>query len=44
VSVQGGGGGIGDPGERKPEDLTLDLREGYVTADGARAYTRGKSR
>jgi N-methylhydantoinase B/oxoprolinase/acetone carboxylase alpha subunit len=44
VSLQGGGGGIGDPSERKPEDLTLDLREGYVTADGARAYARGMSR
>lgn len=37
VSVQGGGGGFGDPRERDPEALARDLEEGYVTADGARA-------
>ena len=32
VSVQGGGGGFGDPRERDPEAHARDLAEGYVTA------------
>jgi N-methylhydantoinase B len=40
VSVQGGGGGFGDPEERDPEGLARDLEEGYVTGDGARAYRK----
>ena len=36
-AVQGaGGGGYGDPGQRRRERLERDLEEGYVTHDGAR--------
>lgn len=31
----GGGGGWGDPGERAPELLALDLRDGYITREQA---------
>lgn len=31
-----GGGGHGDPAGRKPEHLAADLRNGYVTPEGAR--------
>lgn len=30
-----GGGGYGDPMERAPEEVAIDLREGYVTPAGA---------
>ena len=34
-----GGGGWGDPGERDPESVRLDLREGLLTPDrAARVY------
>jgi len=33
-----GGGGYGPPGERDPEALAADLRDGVVTEAGARAY------
>jgi len=31
-----GGGGYGDPRERDPEAIRRDLREGYITPEGAR--------
>ncbi|MHB8643674.1 MAG: hydantoinase B/oxoprolinase family protein [Gaiellaceae bacterium] len=34
----GGGGGFGDPAERDPEDVAIDLREGYVTEAHARRW------
>ncbi len=37
-----GGGGFGDPLERDPEALALDLQRGLVTEEGARAYGGGK--
>jgi N-methylhydantoinase B len=33
----GGGGGFGDPHERKPELVALDVEEGYISATAARA-------
>ncbi|GMN04272.1 hydantoinase B/oxoprolinase family protein [Erythrobacter sp. MTPC3] len=33
-----GGGGWGDPLERDPELVGLEIRQGLVTSDGARAY------
>ncbi len=33
-----GGGGFGNPAERDPEALELDLRRGLVTKDGAKSY------
>ncbi|WP_298849184.1 hydantoinase B/oxoprolinase family protein [uncultured Ruegeria sp.] len=33
-----GGGGFGDPAERDPEALALDLRRGLVSAEGAKSY------
>jgi N-methylhydantoinase B/oxoprolinase/acetone carboxylase alpha subunit len=36
VSVQGGGGGYGDPAERDAAAIRADLREGYVTRETAR--------
>jgi N-methylhydantoinase B len=33
----GGGGGFGPPGERDPEAVRADLREGYLSEDRARA-------
>ncbi|TRD11101.1 hydantoinase B/oxoprolinase family protein [Erythrobacter insulae] len=33
-----GGGGWGDPLERDPETVGLEIRQGLVTAEGARAY------
>jgi len=33
-----GGGGWGDPLERPPEKVALDVRRGLVTVDGARRY------
>lgn len=30
-----GGGGFGDPAERDPAMIAHDLREGYVTPEGA---------
>ncbi|MEM7779753.1 MAG: hydantoinase B/oxoprolinase family protein [Pseudomonadota bacterium] len=33
-----GGGGWGDPLERDPEVVGLEIRQGLVTADGAKAY------
>jgi N-methylhydantoinase B len=38
VSIQGGGGGHGEPGERDPEAIRADLREGYVTPEAAREH------
>ena len=35
VSVQGGGGGYGDPSERDVEAVCDDVREGYVTVEEA---------
>ena len=35
--VLGGGGGYGDPLEREPEHVAKDVREGFVSIDGARA-------
>ncbi|UWQ81556.1 hydantoinase B/oxoprolinase family protein (plasmid) [Leisingera sp. S132] len=37
-----GGGGFGDPLERDPEALALDVRRGLVTEEGARAYGDGR--
>src|SRR4029453_1221678 len=34
--MTGGGGGYGPPAERDPEALRRDVREGYVSAEGAR--------
>ena len=31
----GGGGGFGDPRERKAEDVAFDVEEGYVSAEAA---------
>ncbi len=36
--VTPGGAGYGDPGERSPERLAEDLREGYVTEAAAREH------
>ena len=36
VSVQGGGGGFGDPRERAREDVAADVRAGYVSPERAR--------
>ena len=33
--VTSGGGGFGDPLEREPERVRLDVRDGYVTIEGA---------
>jgi len=33
-----GGGGWGDPLDRDPETVALEIRQGLVSADGARAY------
>ena len=33
-----GGGGYGEPSERRPEDVERDHAEGFVTPDGAAAY------
>jgi N-methylhydantoinase B len=35
VSIQGGGGGYGDPTDRPPEDLQADMREGYLSEEAA---------
>ena len=32
----GGGGGFGDPKERDPARVAADVRDGYVTIEGAR--------
>jgi N-methylhydantoinase B/oxoprolinase/acetone carboxylase alpha subunit len=32
----GGGGGVGDPGQRDPAALRRDIEAGYVTPEGAR--------
>ncbi|QAX31883.1 hydantoinase B/oxoprolinase family protein [Leisingera sp. NJS204] len=37
-----GGGGFGDPAERDPDALALDLKRGLVTAEGASAYGGAK--
>ncbi len=34
--IEAGGGGFGDPRDRAPEAITRDLREGFVTPEGAR--------
>jgi 5-oxoprolinase (ATP-hydrolysing)/N-methylhydantoinase A len=34
----GGGGGFGDPAQRPREKILDDIRNGYITHDGARAY------
>ena len=31
-----GGGGYGEPGDRDPELVEADLRDGYITANGAK--------
>ncbi len=36
VSIQGGGGGFGDPRERAREDVAADVRAGYVSPERAR--------
>ena len=36
--VTPGGGGYGDPSARDPEAVASDVREGYVSADAARAH------
>jgi N-methylhydantoinase B/oxoprolinase/acetone carboxylase alpha subunit len=36
VSTQGGGGGVGDPRDRPPEDIAADVRDGYVSPQAAR--------
>jgi N-methylhydantoinase B len=36
VSVQGGGGGFGDPHRRSQESVNADLREGYISPGGAK--------
>ncbi len=33
--VNNGGGGFGDPLEREPERVLVDVRDGYVTIEGA---------
>jgi N-methylhydantoinase B len=33
-----GGGGFGDPAERRRADIERDLAEGFVTSEGAKAY------
>ncbi len=33
-----GGGGFGDPGDRDPDALALDLKRGLVSAEGAKTY------
>jgi N-methylhydantoinase B len=33
-----GGGGFGDPAERRRDDIERDMAEGFVTAEGAKAY------
>jgi len=33
-----GGGGYGDPSQRTREEIARDLAEGFVTAEGAKAY------
>jgi N-methylhydantoinase B len=34
--TEAGGGGFGDPRQRDPASVRLDVAEGYVTADAAR--------
>ena len=34
----GGGGGFGDPAQRDPEAVARDLRDGYISAEHARAH------
>lgn len=36
--ANGGGGGYGDPGERDPDAVRDDLRNGYITLEHARRY------
>ncbi|WP_425084499.1 hydantoinase B/oxoprolinase family protein [Ruegeria profundi] len=36
-----GGGGFGDPTDRHPEALALDLKRGLLSAEGAKAYGDG---
>jgi N-methylhydantoinase B len=36
-----GGGGFGDPTDRHPEALALDLKRGLLSAEGAKAYGGG---
>ncbi len=38
--ASGGGGGFGDPGQRDPGAVALDVAEGYVSAEEARAIYR----
>ena len=38
VSVQGGGGGYGEPAQRDPASVVEDLADGYVSDAGAAAY------
>ena len=33
--VTGGGGGIGDPKTRDPEKVQADVRDGFVSVEGA---------
>jgi len=37
-----GGGGFGDPKDRDPERVRADLRNGYVTSEGAKVYGLGE--
>jgi N-methylhydantoinase B len=40
ISVSCGGGGYGPPGERRPDLVANDLREGWITPDRAREVYR----
>jgi N-methylhydantoinase B/oxoprolinase/acetone carboxylase alpha subunit len=44
VSIQGGGGGFGDPDERPATAVQEDLRLGYVTEEGLARPPRGTAR
>lgn len=35
-TMTGGGGGFGDPGERDPELVRTDVRDGHVSPEAAR--------
>jgi N-methylhydantoinase B/oxoprolinase/acetone carboxylase alpha subunit len=44
VSIQGGGGGFGDPRDRDPALLSEDVADGYVSAAAADAYADPRAR
>jgi N-methylhydantoinase B len=37
-----GGGGYGDPTERRAQDIERDLAEGFISPSGAAAYPGGR--